>query len=262
MKQSKLIKKLELLLKKLNCRSYLHRFGPKKFRLIQHMFALLFMQVARFSFRRASDILEMLGFKVPTYSALCKSRKRIPLDLWNSLLQLTAGIGHKKVAIDSTGFSRVNPSYHYVKRIDRKKPVRNYIKQSSLFGVEKRKFLAIKVRGKPRHDIKDVKPLLGSYCRMQCLLGDTAYDANWLHEWCYNRKIQTQIKPRKNVRRGFYRKKQMKNYSDEEYHQRSLIEAGQGGEKRRYGGYTLAKHVRAIKAELYCKAIAFNLRLN
>jgi len=48
----------------------------------------------------------MLGFIIPTYSALCKSRKKIPLFLWNSALKLTAGIKHKRVAIDSTGFSK------------------------------------------------------------------------------------------------------------------------------------------------------------
>ena len=259
-KSCKLIKKLECLLKQLNSREYLHHFGPKKYKFRQHIFALLFMQVARFSFRRVSDMLEMVGFKVPTYSALCKSRKRIPLGLWNSLLQLTSGIKHRIVAIDSTGFSRTNPSHHYVKRIDGIK-VKKYIKQSSLFDTENKKFIAIKVGGKPRHDVRDAKPLLRSYCRMQCLLGDTAYDSEEIHEICFDKQIQTLIKPRKNVRRGFYRKKQMKNYSEERYHQRSLIESGQGGEKRRYGGYTLAKHIRAIKAELYCKAIAYNLRL-
>src|SRR3989344_2771197 len=260
-KECKVVKKLEYLLKQLNCRSYLHHFGPKKFKFVQHLFALLFMQVARFSFRRVSEILSMLGFRVPTYSALCKSRKRIPLELWNSLLQLSSGFRHKIVAIDSTGFSRINPSYHYIKRIDREKPIKSYIKQSSLFDTENKKFIAIKVGGKPRHDVRDAKPLLRSYCRMQCLLGDTAYDSEEIHEICFNKQILTVIKPRKNVRRGFYRKKQMKNYSEERYHQRSLIESGQGGEKRRYGGYTLAKHIRAIKAELYCKAIAYNLRL-
>ncbi len=260
-KTCKLVKKLESLLKQLNSREYLHHFGPKKYKFRQHVFALLFMQVARFSFRRVSEILSMLGFKVPTYSALCKSRKRIPLTLWNSLLHLSSGVKHDIVAIDSTGFSRVNPSYHYIKRIDREKPIKSYVKQSSLFDTENRKFIAIKVRGKPRHDIIDVKPLLKSYCRMQCLLGDTAYDAEEIHEICFNKQIQTLIKPRKNVKRGFYRRKQMKNYSEEKYHQRSLIESGQGAVKRKYGGYTLAKKVRAIKAELYCKAIAYNLRL-
>ena len=53
----------------------------------------------------------------------------------------------------------------------------------------------------------------------------------------------------------------MKRYSEDKYHQRSLIESGQGGYKRKYGGFTLAKHIQAIKSEAYCKAIAYNMRL-
>ena len=127
--------------------------------------------------------------------------------------------------------------------------------------MKNKKFLALRIRSKPRHDIQDVKYLLKRAEIKTALLGDTAYDAEWLHELCFDKKIQTQIKPRKNVRRGFYRKKQMKNYSEKEYHQRSLIEAGQGAVKRKYGGYTLAKHWRPIHNEAHCKAIAYNMGL-
>jgi hypothetical protein len=176
-------------------------------------------------------------------------------------MALTAGNEHVCVAIDSTGISKANPSYHYIKRIDRKKPIRNYVKQSSLVDIKRRTFVALRVRSRPRHDIKDVKYLL-ERTKIKKLFGDTAYDAENLHEYCYYNNIQTIIKPRKNVLRGFYRKRQMKGYTEEEYHQRSLIEAVQGGMKRKYGGYTLAKHIKAIKVEAYCKAIAYNLRLN
>jgi len=74
-------------------------------------------EVLKLSFRRCEQILETLGFSVPIYSALCKCRKRIPLNLWNSLLKLTAGSYYYFFAVDSTGFSRTNPGYHYVKRI-------------------------------------------------------------------------------------------------------------------------------------------------
>jgi len=169
---------------------------------------------------------------------------------------------YQNVAIDSTGISRTNPSHHYIKRIDRKKPVKDYIKQSTLFDTKNKTFIAIRVRAKPRHDIKDAEYLLKRADIQTTLFGDTAYDSEKLHEYCWNKGIQTQIKPRKNVKRGFYRRKQMKNYSEEKYHQRSLIESGQGGEKRKYGGFTLAKDWRAIRNEAYLKAIAYNLRLS
>ena len=259
-KENKLAIKIKRLLVRIGAPRWLHRYGPKTYELKQHLFALLSMTIFRLSFRRVSKLLEMLGFDVPSYSALCKSRKRIPSTLFQRMMALTAGAMHACVAIDSTGFSRTNPSHHYIKRIDGIK-VKRYVKQSSLFDVDKRVFIALRVRSRPRHDMKDVKYLLERADVQATLLGDTAYDAEWLHEWCFEKDIQTQIKPRKNVRRGFYRRKQMKGYSEEEYHQRSLIEAGQGAVKRKYGGYTLAKGIGAIKVEAYCKALAYNMRL-
>lgn len=260
-KEGKLARKIKRFLKRLGYPRWLHQFGPKTYQLFDHVFALVAVAIFRLSLRRVEKLMkELFGIKTPSYSALCKSRKRIPSLLWQRIMELTAGATHICVAIDSTGISRANPSHHFVKRIDREKPVKSYIKQSSLFDVRKKVFVALRVRSRPRHDVMDAKYLL-ERVEMKTLLGDTAYDANWLHELCWKRGIQTQIKPRKNVRRGFYRKKQMKNYSEEKYHQRSLIESGQGGYKRKYGGYTLAKSIQAIKAEAYCKAISYNMRL-
>ena len=260
-KEERLSRKIKRLLRQLGMPRWLHHFGPKTYELWQHIFAFVVMTVCRLSLRRVNKLLAMLGFEVPTYSALCKSRKRISPTLFQRAMAITAGYPHQWVAIDSTGFSTINPSYHYVKRIGRKKPIKSFVKQSSLFDVKNKTFVALRVRAKPRHDIKDVKYLLKRADVQTTLYGDTAYDAEWLHELCFDKKIQTQIKPRKNAKKGFYRRKQMKNYSEEEYHQRVLIESGQGAVKRKYGGFTLAKHIRSIKVEAYCKAVCYNLRL-
>ncbi|MFH1801838.1 MAG: IS5 family transposase [archaeon] len=260
-KQSKLHRKICRLLKKLNYGRFLHHFGPKKFTLAQHLVALLIKEMSRLSFRRVVLIFGIFDFEVPTYSTLCKSRKRIPHYLWNSLLQLTSGLQHEKVAIDGTGFSRTNPSFHYVKRINAKKPVKRFAKLSALFGIKRRKFCALRIRAKPRHDIQDASYLMKRVSVMKSLYADAAYDSESLHEICFNRNVQTFIKPRKNVRRGFYRKKQMKNYSDEEYHQRSLVESGFGSLKRKYGGSVSGKTIVSVKPEIFCKAICHNLGL-
>ena len=261
-KEERLVNKIRRLLRRLGCPRWLRHFGPKKYELYQHIFAFVVMAVCRLSLRRVHKFLEMIGYQVPTFSALCKSRKRISPTLFQRALALTAGNNHQLVAIDSTGISKTNPSYHYVKRIDSKKPVKCWVKQSSLFDIKQRTIMAIRIRARPRHDVKDAEYLLKRAEIQTALFGDTAYDSEKIHEFCWNKKIQTQIKPRKNVRRGFYRRKQMKNYSEKEYHQRSLIEAGQGAEKRKYGGFTLAMDWRAIRNEAYVKAIAHNLRIN
>lgn len=81
MRQAKLTKKLYGLLKKLNCREYFHRFGPKTYKFFDHILTLPLKEVMNSSFRRTSKLLNQLGFHVPSYSALCKSRKRIPVYL-------------------------------------------------------------------------------------------------------------------------------------------------------------------------------------
>ncbi|MFH1889603.1 MAG: transposase, partial [Nanoarchaeota archaeon] len=213
------------------------------------------------SFRRCEKLLSEFGMKVPTYSALCKMRKRIPVWIWNSLLKLTSGFIHNSVAVDSTGFSRTNPSFHYVKRINSKKPVKRFAKLSAFFDLSSGKFCALRTRVKPRHDIKDVGYLLRTSLPTAKLFGDSAYDAESLHEICFAKQIQTVIKPRKNVKRGVYRRKQMKGYSEEVYHQRSKIEAGFGSLKRKYGSSVSGKTWRSVNCEIYCKAIAHNLNL-
>ncbi|MDP1695512.1 MAG: transposase, partial [archaeon] len=213
----KLIKKLEPLLKQLNSREYLHHFGPKKYKLKHHLLALLLMQAYKLSLRRIESLLNMFGVKVPTYSALCKRRKKIPTIIWYKLMLLTAGLKHKNVAIDGTGFSKTNPSYHYIKRIDRAEPVKNFAKLSMLYNVDNHKAIAFHIQNKRTNDMKDAKPLLRSYCRMQCLLGDKAYDAEWLHQYCFERGVQTMIPKKKNIHRGRFRKKQMINFSEEKY---------------------------------------------
>ena len=261
-KQNKLAIKIQRLLKPyLNSREYLHHFGPKKYKFLDHALALLLKDALKCSFRRISKLLDLLGIRVPTYSALCKSRKRTPRVIWENILQLTAGVTSGFVAIDGTGFSQTNPSFHYVKRINSKKPVKRFAKLSALFDLAKKKFLSLKVRKKPRHDIKDTPILVRKTKGIKKLYGDTGYDAESLHELCWNKKIQTVIKPRKNVKKGWARKKQMKNYSEKDYHRRSLVESGFGSLKRKYGGNVLAKSAVGMRAEIYCKAISHNLDL-
>ncbi len=260
-KEVKLVNKVKCLLRRGKVPRFLHHYGPKKYEFYIHALCLLIKEVCKLSFRRVSKLLRSLGLDVPSYSALCKSRKRIPFWLWKRLLELTANFNSYLVAVDSTGISRNNPSHYYIKRINAKKPVKSYIKLSAFFDTRRKKFIALRVRAKPRHDTKDVNYLLKQRSNMEKLLGDTAYDSEKIHKKCFDMNIITIIKPRKNVRRGCYRKKQMKCYSERIYHRRSMIESGFGSLKRKYGSSTLAGNITAQRAEIYCRAISHNLSL-
>jgi len=204
--------------------------------------------------------LKFLGVKVPTYSALCKSRKKIPSVIFERMVSLTAGLNHKMVAIYSTGFSKTNPSFHYIKRIDSKNPVKSYAKFSMLYDIETYKVITFNIRTRPSHDVNDAKMLIDK-CKMHYLLADKAYCAEWLHEYGFYKGIKTVIPDKINVKRGFYRKKQQKNYSDKLYHKKSNIESGFSAIKRKYGGYVRGKSLASIYPEISCKALAHNLML-
>ena len=261
MKEVKLINKIKLLLKKAKVPRFLHRFGPKKYEFYQHMVALFVKQACKLSFRRVVKLLNMLGFQVPTYSALCKMQKRIPLCMWQLFLKLTCPEFTNLCAVDSTGFSLSNPSWHFVKRINRRKPVKSYAKLSAFFDTRRKKFLAIRIRSKPRHDIKDVNYLLNIFSNFRKLLGDSAYDAESLHELAYEKGIVTVIKPRKNVKKGVYRRKQMKSYRKRTYNRRSMVESGFGSIKRKYGNYVSGRSIVSYRAEIYCKCTLHNMNL-
>ena len=261
-KEVKLIKKINCLLLRIGASRWLHQFGPKTYELKQHALALLLKEAFKLSFRRVSKLLRLLGLDVPSYSALSKMRKRIPLWIWNSLLVLTSDVKNNfRVAVDGTGFSLSSPSSYYVQRIDRKKPIKRFVKLSAFFSLDSRKFIALRIRARPRHDTKDFKYLLKKNSSMKKIFADSAYDAEFIHKLCFKNGIQTIIKPKKNVRKGFFRKKQLKNYSEKEYHQRSNIEAGFSSLKRKYGTLVLSKSLVSQRAEIYCRAIAHNLSL-
>ena len=259
-KEVKLTRKIFSLLSSAKFPKFLHQFGPKTYELAKHAFGLLVKEVCQMSFRRVSNLLNLLGFEVPSYSALCKRRKKIPAKLWQELLNLTAGVCSGEIAIDSTGVSTRNPSPHYMKRIGSKIPRREYAKISVAYDTKNRKFCAVKIRTKLRHDVIDVKYLLKRVKKLNNFYADSAYDAEWIHEYCFNRGCQTYIKPRINVKRGRFRKKQMKNYCEERYHQRNLVESAMRF-KSKYGGSVKAKGLRAIQVEVYLRLVASNLEL-
>ena len=261
MKQTRNLQiKIKRLFQIMGIGDYLHHYGPKTYKFSEHAEALLLMEVCQMSFERIEKFQKMNGKICPTYSALCKSRKRIPIKLWQKLLKLTAGLSSGNIAIDGTSFSKTNPSFHYLKRIDGINP-KNYTKLSALLDIKTKKFLVMRIRTTPRHDMQDVKYLLKRVDVTKKFYADMGYDAEWLHELCYWSGIQTYIPPRRNVRIRKFRKKQMKNWDKKEYNLRSNVESGFSAIKRKYGGSVRAKRVEGMRAEILLKGIAHNLEL-
>lgn len=260
-KEVKLINKVKRLLKRLGYPRFLHKFGPKKYELYIHLGALLIRHFCQLSYRRIVKLLNLLGFNCPSKSALQYNAERVPVNLWSQALSITSGGLHHIVAIDSTGFSRSNPSYHYIKKIDGRLP-KTPIKLSIAFDTKKKKFCAGKIRVLPAHDIKDFK-YLAKQSKPNIIVADKAYDANWLHEYCCKNNIEAHIpirdygKPKhKNMS---CRMNAAKKFRKHTYGRRSLAETSVWCLKRKYGSSVNSKSARTIKSEVYGRMLCHNL---
>ncbi|MBU2640112.1 MAG: transposase [Nanoarchaeota archaeon] len=263
-KEVKLVNKIKRLLKQLKCPKYRNHFGPKTYEFYVHLIALLTRAYCRLSYRRVVYFMDLIGIRCPSKSALQYVASRISSNFWNKLLEITSGIEHQIIALDATGFSRTNPSFHYLRRIDGKMP-KDYVKLSVAFDVKQRKFCAGRIRVKLAHDIKDVKYLLTRVIA-NILVADKSYDAYWVHDYCTLRRMEVHIPLRKT--RGKSTFKSMSNrvisigkFDEEIYGQRSLEESGFGSVKRKLGNSVNSKKAPAIRSDLYSRLVCYNIFL-
>ena len=261
MKEARLIKKIKRLLKRANIPRRLHHFWPKKYEFWQHVLVLWIRQAYGGSYRRIVKISRELGFVVPSYSAACKMNKRA-VHLMKKLFEHTCPTGQVVVAsIDTTTLSRTNPSWHYIKRIGRKKPVQQPLKLSQVIDTRRKKILALRLRAKPRHDTQDVRYLLKRMQTPKILVADKGYDAEWIHELAHEQGIITMIPSRKRTRKGFCRKKMQKLFRTRTYHRREMSESLFGAAKQEYGASVSSRTIQTQKADVYCRATLHNLSL-
>jgi hypothetical protein len=259
-KKNKLVKKVKRLLRRLGCPRWLHHYGPKTYEFYEHFAALITRFFCRLSFRRIKQLLDLLGIRCPSKSALQYTSKKLDSGFWSRVLKITCGNSYL-VAIDSTGFSRSNPSYHYLKRIDGGMP-KVPIKVSIAYDTRKKKFAAAKIRVLPAHDIKDAAYLI-KQSRPKVIVADKAYDANSLHEYCNSNNIRAYIPLRKwakpKHRNLGARMKAAKSFNIRIYHRRELAESGNSSAKRKFGASVSSKKVRTIRTEIYGRLACHNI---
>ena len=255
-KTNKLVYKVKRLLKRLGCPRWLHHFGPKTYELYEHLCALLVRYYCKLSFRRVKQLLDLLGLRCPSKSALQYTSAKLEEDFWHKVLRVTSPNPYI-VALDSTGLSTTNPSYHYLRRIDGKLP-KKYVKLSVAFDTRHKKFCAAKVRILPRHDLKDAKHLL-KQSLPKIAVADKGYVSENLYEFAHEQGILLMIPKKKNARKGFYRKKMHKKFCLRTYHRRELVEAGFGSVKRKFGGSVSSRKARTIRTEVYGRLACHNI---
>ena len=260
--KTKLVNKVKRLVRKAGFPRWLHHFGPKKYEFWQHAIALIVKQECKLSYRRVSRLLNWLGHKTPSYSALAKMVKRIHWTVWQKILDMTNKQKLNIVAIDGTGMSNPLPSPYYYKRIDKPYPVEVPLKLSIAVDTRTKKIVALRFRAKYRHDIKDAKYLINHLpTTPNKLVADKGYDAEWLHRYCNEKNIKSCIPTRNYGKmRGFtLRRKAAKTFNKRTYGRREMAEAVFGAIKRKYGSSVSSLSAHTRRAEIYCRAIAHNI---
>ncbi len=154
MREGSIIRKIKRLLKRAGFKEYLHKFGPKTYPFWSHFFCLLFKQATKKGHRKASRFLQGLGFKAPTYSALCKQLRKLTIKQLEVLLQATNEFKETLVAaVDGLYHSQTNPSFAYLKRVKRGLP-RKTTQSMGVYDTRRKKWLAVKTRRKSIGDYK------------------------------------------------------------------------------------------------------------
>jgi transposase len=259
-KEEKLVNKVKRLIRKAGLPRWLHRFGPKKFKFWQLALGLLIKEVFRLSYRRAMAFLsEFYGIDLH-WTTLQKCRKRLPLGIWQRLLEHTVEGPINVAAIDGTSMQRNNPSEHYLRRIDRDTIEKTPVFLSAMVDVVRRKFLFARHHAKRFGEIKDV-PYLVEKCgkEIDLLLMDKAYDSEKLHRYLRERGTYSIVPVKKNWARGQIRKQLKDCFDYSLYWQRNLVEALFSALKRLFGNHLRGLTARTQRAELYMRLIAYNL---
>ena len=258
-KKENLIKKVKHLLNKIGAPKRLHRFGPKIYELWQHVFALFVRSNCHLSYRRTSNFLKSLGFKVASKSTLQRYSAKLKLGFWQQLFNLTISKCSKIVSIDGTGLSKSKPSQHYIQRID------GYQKFSkgfhfSIIVDDKSKIVSLRIRKRYSHDIKDAKYLAKRMpFKPKIILMDKGYDSEKLHRYFVKNDIWSIAPVKKNWAKGQLRKKLKENFPKEIYCKRNRVESVFHALKQKYGSSVSSKKIESARSEVYCRAILHNI---
>ena len=258
--KNKLVNKVKRLLRRLGCPRWLHYYGPKKYEFFQHFVALLIRFFCRLSYRRVKKLLDWLGLVCPSKSSLQRTSMKLDSSFWSRVLKATSSTPYI-IAIDSTGFSRTNPSYHYLKRINGALP-KVPIKASIAVDTKTKKAVAAKIRVLPAHDVKDAIQLIKK-SQPKKVVADKAYDSNNIHEYCQQNSIKAHIPQRKYGKPRFHRwnarQKAAEHFKKKTYHRREMSESTNSSIKRTMGSSVSSKKAKTIRTEIYGRLTCHNI---
>ena len=239
----------------------MNKFGPKKTPSWQIYLCHLEYTAHAPAWRRAANFMVDYHHKKLHWTSWQRAIAKWPLWVWDALAFASAGEEKCEIAaIDGTTMARSNPSRHYLKRIGSDGKVKRPIQEMVLVNIERRKFLAWRIRAKVRGEKCDVPYLVKhSPAEIEGVLMDKGFDSNPLHEWIRSKGIWSVAPVRKGCKRGNYRRQLRDCFDWALYWQRNIVESMFSAVKRMFGVHIRARSWRAQRAEICSRLIAYNI---
>jgi len=273
---------------------YCHRFSPKVFTQPQLFVCLVLKEFFKTDYRGIMGILldtpslcDTIGLKkVPHWTTLQKASRRLLCNaaVQNLLDATVARAGRrrrdkrrrrvKRSAVDSSGFEAHHTSHYFVRRRAKGRKdwqsttYKRFPKLALLCDCSSHLVVAALPERGPGPDITHFERIVCQACgraRMQTLLADSGYDAEWVHEVArHDLGIRSIIPPKigrptDKAPTGYYRRLMWQRLHLTSYGQRWQVETTMSMIKRRLGSAVNARSYWSQCRALMLKAIAHNI---
>jgi len=274
--------------------AYSHRFSPKVFTQAQLFACLVLKEFHKTDYRGItailadhSDLREDLGLKkVPHFTTLQKASRRLLCNApVQKLLDATVARARprrrrkrrprvRRSAVDSSGFEAHHTSHYFVRRRAKGRKdwqsttYKRFPKLAALCDCSSHLVLAAVAQRGPGPDITHFERIVcQAYprARMETLLADAGYDAEWVHEVArHDLQIRTIVpatigRPTKKAPTGYWRRWMSHRIHLTSYGQRWQAETTISMIKRRLGSAVNAKSYWSQCRALMLKAVAHNI---
>jgi len=255
---------------------YFHHVQKKIYNNQQHLFLLIAKENSNCGYRRFieslydSKIPKYICLKrIPHFTTLQKYASRLKADILSALVLLTRHLFKEHgtfMGIDSTGYELDHASAHYVKRIDRKMPIKGFVMLNAMSDLYNKAILVTKIRKRRRHDSIDFPSMYHKVKELDFdyLVADKGYDSERNHQLVFESGKQSLISL-KNAHlplsrtKGWYRKKAKRQFETALYSQRELAESIFSSLKRKFSPKLRAKKFQTQKIELLFKILTYNI---
>jgi len=210
--------------------------------------------------------------KAPHFSTIHKFLLRIGKDFFRKLVREIYLLIQNKgqiIGADTTGIEANYSSKHYDKRIE--KEDQKFIKLSTLMDIKNRGLVDVYAEESHKHDLRmlDEQFRVIDLKSFAIFIADKGYDDSCNLYWKLKRNgvmmqvpLREFIDPEKYTRKrgSIVQGRRKREFDEEIYHQRSLVESGNFALKWHFGSYVNAKTEASKIKETYLKGILYNLR--